>query len=90
MNKTIATFGGVSFGVKFELGRQVSCEPVCPNCGQDLEKSAIPGQDMMLLCPSENKGCTTPVMGFRTEEEMAQFLNKACTEIEKRKASSEK
>jgi hypothetical protein len=85
MNKTsTATFDGVPFRVELEWGRQVACAPTCPNCGHELEQSAIAGQEAMLLCPSDNKGCTTPVKSFKTAEEMAQFLNRACAEIEKR------
>jgi hypothetical protein len=81
---TTATFDGVSFRVELEWGRQVACAPTCPNCGRDLEPSAVAGQDAMLLCSTDNKGCTTPVKSFKAEEEMAQFLSRACAEIEKR------
>jgi hypothetical protein len=82
--KTIAaTFDGIPFRVTLEWGRQVACDPTCPSCGHDLEQSAIAGQDAMLLCSSENKGCTTPVKSFRTAEEMGQFLTRASQEIEK-------
>ena len=84
MKKTItAAFDGIPFRVQVKAGRQVACDPICPNCGHDLEQSAIAGQDAMLLCPSKNKGCTIPVKSFRTAEEMGQFLTRASEEIEK-------
>jgi hypothetical protein len=82
--EVVGTFDGIRFRVQFQKGRQVACDPICPNCGRILQQYAVRGQEPMLICPSENQGCTTPIRTFGTEEEMAQFLNSACQEFDKR------
>ncbi|MCU1303438.1 MAG: hypothetical protein JWQ87_3722 [Candidatus Sulfotelmatobacter sp.] len=80
-----ASFDAIPFRIKFDKGRQTVCDPLCPNCDQVLDKQVERGQDAMLMCPRQNKGCANPVKRFGTEQEMDQFLATACKAFDTRK-----
>ena len=80
-----ATFQGVRFGLKYEHGQQTACEPLCQNCGQKLVRYDM-GTEHMLICETNNQGCTNPARRFGTMEETNEFLTTACRELEKRKS----
>jgi hypothetical protein len=39
----------------------------------------------MLICLTKKQGCMMPIKTFVTEQEMGEFLTKACEELAKRK-----
>lgn len=79
---------GIPFRVVYEFGRQMACDPLCPNCKRQLQRQGEP-LDAMLICRTPRQGCRNPVKAFTSEDEMNVFLNTAASEADKRFAKKD-